>query len=134
MLRDFRAFILRGNVVDLAVGVVIGAAFGAVVTSLVADVLTPILTIPGEVNFSELTITAGGATIYYGRFLNALISFLLIATAVFFLIVRPVNVLLAHRRTEPDVESPTASCPHCLSSIPAHAAVCAFCTRDVVTA
>jgi large conductance mechanosensitive channel len=130
VLRDFRSFVLRGNVVDLAVGVVIGAAFGAVIASFVEDVLTPIITIPGETNFGELTLTAGGATIYYGRFLNALISFLLIAAAVFFLVVRPVNALLDRRRTEPDVESTTRECQHCLSSIPATASVCAFCTRD----
>jgi large conductance mechanosensitive channel len=134
MLRDFKAFILRGNVVDLAVGVVIGAAFGAVVTSLVKDVLTPIIAIPGTANFSRLHWTVSGSQINYGNFLNALISFLLIATTVFFFIVRPVNALLAQRRTEPEVEGTTVECPHCRSSIPQTASVCAFCTRDVVAA
>ena len=131
MLRDFKAFILRGNVVDLAVGVVVGAAFGAVVTSLVKDILTPILAIPGSSDFSNLKWTVGGSDILYGNFINALIAFLLIAVGVFFLVVRPVNALMSHRKTEPDVESTTVDCPHCRSSIPRAASVCAFCTRDV---
>ena len=131
MLKDFKAFILRGNVVDLAVGVVIGAAFGAVITSLVTDVFTPILAIPGSSDFSDLKITAGGSDILYGSFLNALIVFLLIAAAVFFCIVRPVNALMARRKTEPDVESTTRDCPWCLSAIPTGARACAFCTREV---
>jgi large conductance mechanosensitive channel len=134
MLRDFKAFILRGNVVDLAVGVVVGAAFGAVVTSLVKDVLTPLLAIPGSTNFSKLTWTISDSEIFYGNFINALISFLLIAAGVFFLVVRPVNVLMSRRKTEPDVESSTVECPHCRSSIPRAASVCAFCTRDVAAA
>ena len=131
MLKDFKAFILRGNVVDLAVGVVIGAAFGAVVTSFVADVITPILSIPGSTNFANLTLEIGGGVIAYGKFLNAVISFVLIAAAVYFLVVKPVNALMARRKTEPDVTSPTREGPYCLSSIPLDARVCAFCTRDV---
>ena len=131
MLKDFKAFILRGNVVDLAVGVVIGAAFGAVITSLVTDIFTPILAIPGSSDFSDLKITAGGSDILYGNFLNALIAFVLIAAAVFFCIVRPVNALMARRKTEPDVESTTRECPWCLSAIPTGARACAFCTREV---
>jgi len=131
MLKDFKAFILRGNVVDLAVGVVIGAAFGAVITSLVTDVFTPILAIPGSTNFSDLKITLRESEILYGNFLNALIAFLLIAAAVFFFIVRPVNALMARRKTEPDVESTTRECPWCLSAIPNGARACAFCTREV---
>jgi large conductance mechanosensitive channel len=134
MLRDFKAFILRGNVVDLAVGVVVGAAFGAVVSSLVKDILTPLLSIPGSSNFSSLKWTIGGGEILYGNFINAVISFLLVAAGVFFLVVRPVNALMARRKTEPDVESTTIDCPHCRSSIPRDASVCAFCTRDVVAA
>ena len=131
MFKDFKAFILRGNVVDLAVGVVIGAAFGAVITSLVTDVLTPLLAIPGETNFSNLTLTVGGGVIAYGNFLNAVIAFLSVAAAVFFFVVRPVNALMARRKTEPDVESTTRECPWCLSSIPTGARACAFCTREV---
>jgi large conductance mechanosensitive channel len=133
MLKDFKTFVLRGNVVDLAVGVVIGAAFAAVVTSFVENILTPIIAIPGSANFSELDITISDSVIRYGVFLNALITFVLIAAAVFFLVVRPVNLLMSRRRTEPDVEGTTRDCPHCLSSIPQSARVCAFCTRDVVS-
>jgi len=131
MLKDFKAFILRGNVVDLAVGVVIGAAFAAVVTSLVEGIFTPLLAIPGETNFGDLHFTIGGGIFQYGMVINAVISFLVIAAAVFFLVVKPVNALMARRKTEPDVESTTKDCRHCLSSIPAGATVCAFCTRDV---
>ncbi len=132
MLNEFKAFILRGNVVDLAVGVVIGAAFAAVVTSLVEDVFTPFLAVFGERNFDELSFGVGGGEVRYGNFLNNVLAFLLIAAAVFFLVVRPVNALMARRKTEPDVEAATAPCPHCLSNIPESARVCAFCTRDVV--
>ncbi len=131
MLKDFKAFILRGNVVDLAVGLVIGAAFGAVITSLVKDVITPLLAIPGKTNFSDLKITVGGGVILYGNFLNALIAFVLVAAAMYFFVVRPVNKLMASRKTEPDVESTTRDCPWCLSAIPVGARACAFCTREV---
>ena len=131
MIKDFKKFVLRGNVVDLAVGIVIGAAFGTVVSSLVTNVLTPLLTIPGTVNFADLRAQVGGADILYGTFLNDLIAFVSIAFAVFFFVVRPVNVLMARRRTEPEVASTTRNCPHCISSIPVQANVCAFCTRDL---
>ena len=134
MLKDFKAFLLRGNVVDLAVAVVLGAAFGAVITALVEDLITPVLAIPGEADFSSLHLTISGSTFAYGDFLNTLISFISIAGAVFFFVVRPVNKLMARRKTEPDVESTTKECDHCLSSIPVGASVCAFCTRDVVMA
>ena len=130
MLKDFKTFILRGNVVDLAVGVVIGAAFAAVVTSFVENILTPIIAIPGSADFSELDITISDSNIQYGEFLNAVIAFLLVAAALFFLVIRPVNALMARRKTEPDVVDRTKECPHCLSSIPELARVCAFCTRD----
>ena len=125
MLKDFKAFILRGNVVDLAVGVVIGAAFGTVIASLVADVITPIVSIPGKTNFDSLSFKVGGGVIAYGSFLNAVIAFLTIAAAIFFFVVRPVNALMARRKTEPDVESTTRECPFCLSSIPVAAQACA---------
>lgn len=134
MIKDFKAFVLRGNVVDLAVGIVIGAAFGTVVSSLVTNVLTPLVTIPGTVNFADLRAQVGGADILYGAFLNDLIAFVSIALAVFFFVVRPVNALMARRRTEPEVASTTRNCPHCMSSIPVEASVCAFCTRDLVGA
>ncbi len=128
MLKEFRAFLLRGNVVDLAVAVVIGAAFGAVVTSFVGNILTPLIAIPGTTDFSDLRFTIGGGTFYYGRFLNDLIAFILIAAAVFFFVVKPINALMALHKTEPEVESTTKDCPECLSSIPTGARRCAFCT------
>lgn len=131
MLKDFKAFLLRGNAVDLAVAVVIGAAFGAVVTALVKDLVTPLIGIPGRANFSSLHFVIGKATFLYGDFINVLISFVSIAAAVFFFVVRPVNALMSRRKTETDVESTTKACDHCLSSIPAAASVCAFCTREV---
>jgi large conductance mechanosensitive channel len=128
MLKDFKAFLLRGNVVELAVAVVIGAAFGAVIASFVANILTPVLAIPGSTDFSALQFTAGGGTFRYGQFLNDLVAFVMIAAAVFFFVVRPVNALMARHKTEPDVESPTKDCSECLSSIPSAARRCAFCT------
>lgn len=131
MLKDFKAFILRGNVVDLAVAVVIGAAFGAVITALVKDLITPLISIPGKTNFSELHFGVRHSVFAYGDFLNALISFLSIAAGVFFFVVMPVNALMNRRKTEPDVESITRECPECLSSIPRAATRCAFCTAQV---
>jgi len=135
MLKEFRNFILRGNAIDLAVAVVIGAAFGAVVNSLVQDILTPIISIIfGKPGFQDLTITINGAVIRYGAFLNALLSLLTVGVAVFFFVVKPVNYLMARRRTEPDVESTTRDCPECLSAIPLAAHRCAFCTSEVAPA
>ena len=134
MLKDFKAFILRGNVVDLAVGVVIGAAFGAVVTSFVKDLLTPLISIPGKSNFASLAFHVRQSEFAYGRFINAVVSFVLIAAAVFFFVVTPVNKLMERRRTEPDVDSINRDCPECLSSIPMAARRCAFCTAEVGTA
>ena len=132
---DFKKFVLRGNVVDLAVGVVIGAAFGAVVAALVADILTPLIAaVIGKQDFSSLQFTINNSTFLYGDFINALISFLLIAAAAFFFVVRPVNALMERRKTEPEVESTTRECPECLSSIPSPARRCAFCTAEVAPA
>ncbi len=129
MLKEFRTFVLRGNVVDLAVGVVIGAAFGLVISSLVKDVITPIISIPGSApNFKELVWTVGGSEIKYGTFLNALISLLIVAAAVFFFVVKPVNLLMERFKTEPEVQQPTKQCRECLSNIPEGARKCAFCT------
>src|SRR5580658_2804641 len=112
MLKDFKAFILRGNVVDLAVAVVIGAAFGAVVTGFVKDLLTPLLSIPGKVTFSGLSVTVNHSTFLYGDFLNLLISFLSIAAAIFFVVVKPINALQARRsRGEADPDPTTRPCP-----------------------
>lgn len=130
-MKQFRAFILRGNVVDLAVGLVVGAAFGTVVSSLVADILTPLLGLANVPDFSKAAANVGSAQIRYGLFMNALISFLTISAAVFFFVVRPVNSLMDRMKTEPEVESPTRECPYCLSKVPAGASRCAFCTSEL---
>ena len=135
MLKEFKAFILRGNVVDLAVGVAIGAAFTAVITSFTANLLTPLLAIPGDAaGFAELDIVVSGARFRYGAFFDSVISFVIVAAVLFFFVVRPINALMARRRTETEVESTTRECPECLSSIPGPARRCAFCTAEVGTA
>lgn len=128
VLKEFRAFILRGNVVDLAVGIVIGAAFGVIITAFVDNILSPLIGSIGGENLGKLTLTVNGVSLVYGEVLNAILSFLLVAAAIFFLVVKPVNLLMARSKTEPDIESPTKSCTECLSSIPAGATRCAFCT------
>ena len=135
MLNDFKAFLLRGNVVDLAVGVVIGVAFGAVVSSLVGDVITPIVAaIFGSHDFSSLTFTINGSLFRYGSFINALLTFASVATAVFFFVVVPVNKLMQRARKEPTPDPTTRKCPQCVSEIPVEARRCAFCTSEVAPA
>jgi large conductance mechanosensitive channel len=132
MIQDFRDFILRGNVVDLAIAVVIGAAFGAVVTALVEDFVTPLIAaIGGQPDFSSLDFTINDSTFRYGHFINQLLSFLIIAAVVFFFVVVPVNKLMAKRKTQETVDEPVRDCPQCLSSIPVRANRCAFCTSEV---
>jgi large conductance mechanosensitive channel len=132
MLKEFRQFILRGNLVDLAVAVVVGAAFTAVVNALVKDVVTPLIAaIGGQPDFDRLSFTINGSRFAYGDFLNELITFVIVAAVMFFLVIKPVNLLLARLRPEPKVDSPTRECPQCLSDIPAAARRCAFCTSDV---
>jgi large conductance mechanosensitive channel len=132
MVKDFQQFLLRGSVVDLAVGIVIGVAFAAVVTALVADLLTPLIAaIFGKHDFSTLAFTINGSRFLYGSFINALIAFVCIAAAVFFFVVRPVNALMARRKTEPPLDEATRKCPECLSEIPVEARRCAFCTSPV---
>ena len=129
MLKEFREFILRGNLVDLAVAVVIGTAFSAVVAALVKDIITPMIAaIGGEPDFSGLTFTVNDSVFRYGDFLNALIAFLLVAAVLFFLVIKPVNALHARLRTEPPVAEETRDCPECLSQVPAAARRCAYCT------
>jgi large conductance mechanosensitive channel len=129
MLKDFRAFILRGNLVDLAVAVVIGTAFTAVITALVKDLVTPLIAaIGGKPDFSNLAFTINGSRFAYGDFINALISFVIVAAVLFFFVIKPVNALLARRRTEPPVDEEIRTCPECLSEIPVAARRCAFCT------
>jgi large conductance mechanosensitive channel len=132
MLQEFREFILRGNLVDLAVAVVVGTAFGVLVASLVENLITPLIAaIGGQPDFSELTFTINGSEFGYGAFINALIAFLIIAAVVFFLVVKPVNALMARFQTEPPVDEPTRKCPECVSEIPERARHCAFCAAQV---
>jgi large conductance mechanosensitive channel len=136
MLREFKQFIMRGNVVDLAVAVVIGVAFGAVVTAFVADIITPLIAaIFGKPDFSNLNFTINKSTFLYGDFLNAVIAFLSIAAAIFFFVVKPLNVLEARRAAGGPTESPTTrACPECLSEIAIAARRCAYCTSEVAPA
>lgn len=132
MIREFRDFILRGSVLDLAVGIVIGAAFTAIVNSLVADLLTPLIGILFQADFSTLTLTIRDSTITYGSFLNALISFLLVAAALFFFVVKPMNALAARRSAGEPAEDPsTKICPQCASPIPVAARRCPMCTSQL---
>jgi large conductance mechanosensitive channel len=128
---EFRDFILRGNVVDLAVGVVVGMAFGKIVDALVKDLITPFIGMFGKVDLSSLNTTINGAKFGFGDFLNVVISFLIIATVVFFLVVKPVNHLMSLRKTDTPTDPLTRECPQCLSSIPLKATRCAFCTAEV---
>jgi large conductance mechanosensitive channel len=132
LLNDFKQFLLRGNVVDLAVAVVVGTAFGAVVTALVRDILTPLIAaIFGKPDFSQLTFTIHNSHFLYGDLINFIIAFVTIAAAVFFFVVVPVNALLARSRTEPPPDPTVRKCPECLSEIPAEARRCAYCTAEV---
>jgi large conductance mechanosensitive channel len=131
-VRDFKEFLLRGNLVDLAVAVVIGVAFAALVGAFVQDLVTPLITaIGGQQDFSALTFTINESVFRYGHFLNQLLSFLIIAAVVYFLVVKPVNALMARRKTEEPVDETVRECPECLSSIPAAARRCAFCTSEL---
>ena len=129
---EFKEFILRGNVVDLAVGVVMATAFGAVVTALVSKMIMPLTTVAMKdaPKFEELSFKAGGAEFGYGAVIAAIISFLIIALVVFFFIVKPVSHLMSRNKTEPDSGEETKECTECLSSIPAAARRCAFCTSE----
>ena len=133
-LSEFKAFILRGNVVDLAVGVVIGLAFQAVVSAFVKDIITPIITIPGKTNFSDLSFTIGGGVFLYGDLINVVINFIVIAAVVFFFVVKPVNMLMTRRKVETPSEPVTRECPFCMSKIPVAATRCAFCTSEIKAA
>jgi large conductance mechanosensitive channel len=133
MLSGFKQFILRGNVVDMAVGVVIGAAFASVVGAFTKDLLTPLIAaIMGKPDFSAITFTVNGSVFAIGDFLNALISFLLVATAVYFFVVTPINALVARMRKAPAPADPTTKkCPECQSEIPITAMRCAHCAQPV---
>lgn len=135
MFSGFRAFLLRGNVVDLAIAVVIGAAFGAVVTALVKDLITPLIAaIGGKPNFATLSFTINKSHFLYGDFINAVIAFVIIAAVIYYLVVVPYNRLMARFKTETPVDPTTRECPYCISSIPIAASRCPFCTSEVQAA
>lgn len=135
MLKEFREFILRGNLVDLAVAVVIGTAFGAVVAAFVKDLVTPLIAaIGGKPDFGALVFTINGSKFLYGDFINAFIAFLIVAAVIFFAVIKPVNALMARFQPAPAVDVRTRPCPHCISDIPVEATRCAFCTSQVGTA
>ncbi len=132
MLKGFRDFILRGNVIDLAVAVVVGAAFTAVVNTFVKSLLTPLLAaIGGDPDFSALSFEINNSQFRYGEFINAVLSFLIVAAVIYFLVVVPVNKLMAMRKTEEAVSDITRECPECLSKVPEAARRCAFCTTQL---
>ena len=134
MLKGFKEFVLRGNVLDLAIAVVIGAAFSAVVTALVKDLITPLIgALVGKPDFSSLVVTVNGSQFLIGDFLNALLAFVLMAAAVYFFIVAPMNAWIARRRRgEAPPDPTTKKCPECLSEVPVAARRCAFCTSALV--
>jgi large conductance mechanosensitive channel len=135
IMQEFKAFVMRGNVIDLAIAVVLGAAFGAVVTAFVEDIITPIIAaIGGQPDFSNLKFTINKSQFLYGHFINAVLAFLIIAAVLFFFVVKPMNALLARARREPPADPTTMKCPYCLSEIPIGATRCAFCTADVSSA
>ena len=132
-MKGFKQFLLRGNVIDLAIGVVIGAAFGAVVTAFVKDLLTPLIAaLVKQPDFSAYSFTLNGSKFFYGDFVNVLLSFLIVAASVYFFVVLPVNALVSRSRKEPPADPTTRKCPECLSEIPLDARKCAFCTSSVV--
>ncbi len=129
---EFKAFILRGNVVDLAIAVVIGAAFGGIVSALVKDIITPIIAaIVGKPDFSAIHFTINHSTFLIGDFINAVVSFVLIAAAVFFFVLKPLNLLIARSKKEPPPDPTMRNCPECLSMIPSPAKRCMYCTAVV---
>ena len=132
MLHGFKQFIVRGNAVDLAVGVVIGAAFGTVVNALVKDLFTPLIAaVVQQPDFSGWNFTINGSKFLYGDFLNALISFFIVSFAVYFFVVLPINTLNNRMRREPPADPTTRKCPECLSEISKDARRCAFCTSEI---
>ncbi len=134
-MSDFKTFLLRGNLIDTAVGIVIGLAFAAVITAFVGDLITPLIAaIGGNPDFSALSFTIHKSHFLYGAFLNALISFVVIAAVLFYFVVKPVNVLMARRKAGPPDGATTRHCPECLSDIPIAARRCAFCTSEVPAA
>jgi len=134
-MSGFKKFLLRGNVIDLAVAVVIGAAFGAVIAAFVKDLLTPLIAaLIGKPDFSQLTFTVNNSKFLYGDFINALIAFILVAAAVYYFVVLPLNAWMDRYQSQPPAPAPTRKCPECLSDIPLEARRCAFCTSQLAVA
>jgi large conductance mechanosensitive channel len=134
-MRGFKAFLLRGNVVELATAVVIGVAFGVVITAFVKDLVTPLIAaIGGNPDFSTLSFTVNSSKFLYGDFINALIAFVLIAAVIYFLVIVPYTALMARAKKEPPADPTTKKCPECLSEIPIDARRCAFCGERVTPA
>ena len=135
MLREFKQFLLRGNVVDLAVAVVIGIYFGLVIKAFVEDIITPLIgAIGGTSGFAKLNFKINGSPILYGDVINNVITFVIVAAIVFFAIVKPMNWLIARSRKEPPADPTTRKCPECLSEVPLEAHRCAFCTSPLAPA
>jgi large conductance mechanosensitive channel len=135
MLKEFKQFILRGNLIDLAVAVVIGLAFGAVVTSFVGNIITPLIAaIIGRPDFSNLTFTINHSTFHYGAFINALISFVVIAAVVFFFVIKPVNAFMRRTGMAPPPDPKMKDCPECLTEVPEKARRCPHCTSSLLEA
>lgn len=132
-MKGFRQFVMRGNVIDLAVAVVIGAAFGAVITALVADLITPLIAaLVGKPDFSAIAFTVNGSKFKIGDFINAVVSFLLVSAAIYFLIIVPMNAISARlRRGEAPADPTTKVCPECVSEVPILARRCKFCTAAI---
>jgi large conductance mechanosensitive channel len=129
-IQGFKAFLLRGNVVDLAIAVVIGVAFGAIVTAFVKDLVTPLIAaIGGKPDFASLTFTINHSKFLYGDFINAVVSFVIIAVVIYFFVVAPYTALVSRARKEPPADPTTKKCPECQSEIPIQAKRCAFCTQ-----
>jgi large conductance mechanosensitive channel len=127
-MKGFKQFLLRGNVVDLAVGVVIGAAFGGVVTAFVKDLLTPLIAaVVKQPDFSAFNFAINGSKFLYGEFINAIVSFVIIAAAVYYMVVLPINALVSRAHHEPPADPTTKKCPECLSEIPIPTQRCAYC-------
>jgi large conductance mechanosensitive channel len=132
MAGGFKQFLLRGNVVDLAVGVVVGAAFGGVVTAFTKDLLTPMIAaVAAKPDFSAIQFTVNGSKFPVGDFVNAIVSFIIIAAAVYYMVVLPVNALVSRARREPPADPTTKKCPECMSEIAIGAKRCAFCTSQL---
>ncbi len=132
MANEFKQFLLRGNVVDLAVAVVLGAAFGDVVSAAVEDLMTPLIAaIGGQPDFGGMDFTINGSTFLYGDFINKVLSFVIVAAVIFFLVIKPMNMLISRSHKEAPADPTTRKCPECLSEIPIDARRCAYCTSDV---